>query len=199
MSVRKDAPYKDKLCLKDKTVIYEGHNVYKNFNNTNGNPEYIDQPYYTPDHALTDNGKFYNAALEYKKRGHTPDIVKVYEKIKVGVWLYNGFFELIDAWQEEQICSNKKTRKVFKFKLKMIEDEENIKTDIELGYNRLIPTDVKVAVFNRDGGKCVKCGSTTNLHFDHIIPFSKGNSFEDVDNIQFLCQNCLLKKHNKTM
>ena len=35
---------------------------------------------------------------------------------------------------------------------------------------------MKLAVWKHDGGKCVICGATDELHFDHIIPFSKGGT-----------------------
>lgn len=59
-----------------------------------------------------------------------------------------------------------------------------------------IPKEVADTVWNRDGGKCVYCGSTENLHFDHIIPFSKGGA-TNVENLQLLCQKCNLEKSNK--
>ena len=56
-------------------------------------------------------------------------------------------------------------------------------------YTRYISSEVKQAVWNRDGGKCVCCGSSIRLEFDHVIPVAKGGSnFEN--NIQLLCYDC---------
>lgn len=59
-----------------------------------------------------------------------------------------------------------------------------------------IPQNVQDRVWNRDGGKCVKCGSTERIEFDHIIPFSKGGT-NTYRNLQILCQKCNRQKHNK--
>lgn len=50
-----------------------------------------------------------------------------------------------------------------------------------------IPDEVKMFVWQRDGGKCVKCGSQEKLEFDHIIPLSMGGS-NTARNIQLLCE-----------
>lgn len=39
-----------------------------------------------------------------------------------------------------------------------------------------IAQDVKVLVWQRDGGRCVSCGSQSDLEFDHIIPIAMGGS-----------------------
>ncbi|HLF90329.1 MAG TPA: HNH endonuclease signature motif containing protein, partial [Anaerolineales bacterium] len=52
-----------------------------------------------------------------------------------------------------------------------------------------IPDDVKIKVWQRDGGKCVKCGSKEKLEYDHILPLSMGGS-NTIRNIQLLCENC---------
>lgn len=56
-----------------------------------------------------------------------------------------------------------------------------------------IPDDVKMFVWQRDGGKCVKCGSTRNLEYDHDIPLSLGGS-NTARNIRLLCETCIRSK-----
>lgn len=48
-------------------------------------------------------------------------------------------------------------------------------------------------VFERDGYKCLKCGSTHKLTIDHIIPRSKGGKNHPT-NYQTLCFSCNLEK-----
>lgn len=62
--------------------------------------------------------------------------------------------------------------------------------------SRHIPHDVRIAVWNRDQGKCVTCGDRSYLEFDHIIPHSKGGA-NTVNNIQLLCRKCNLAKGNR--
>ncbi|MBL8066172.1 MAG: HNH endonuclease [Chthonomonadaceae bacterium] len=62
--------------------------------------------------------------------------------------------------------------------------------------SRVIPADVKSAVYRRDGGRCVQCGAGDYLEFDHILPFSKGGA-TSVSNLQLLCRRCNLAKGAK--
>lgn len=59
-----------------------------------------------------------------------------------------------------------------------------------------IPKEVRHEVWQRDKGRCVECGSKEKLHYDHIIPVSKGGS-NTVRNIQLLCEKCNLAKSDK--
>jgi len=52
-----------------------------------------------------------------------------------------------------------------------------------------IPDEVKVFVWNRDGGRCVRCGSNQRLEFDHVIPVSMGGA-NTARNLQLLCETC---------
>ena len=61
---------------------------------------------------------------------------------------------------------------------------------------RYIPSDVRINVWIRDGGKCKACGCEENLEFDHIIPVTKGGS-NTANNIELLCKKCNMKKIDK--
>lgn len=52
-----------------------------------------------------------------------------------------------------------------------------------------IPENVRLFVWRRDKGQCVKCGSRERLEFDHIIPVAAGGSSTE-RNIQLLCESC---------
>lgn len=54
---------------------------------------------------------------------------------------------------------------------------------------RLVSKETRNAVWIRDGGQCVECGSNDYIEFDHIIPVAKGGS-NTVNNIQLLCRRC---------
>jgi len=176
MSVRKNAPYADEIDKETGTIIYEGHDMQTNHSEK---PKEDDQQLFTPHGTLTQNGKFFIAAQSYKLRLiDEPHKIKVYEKINAGIWSYKGFFNLVDAKKFFN-----KNRFVYKFYLQPVEVKKLRKTKI-LPFTRIIPTEVKIAVWKRDGGKCVKCGATENLHYDHDLPFSKGGTSITADNVR---------------
>jgi hypothetical protein len=194
MSLRPNAPYSDRIEEEGRILVYEGHDVPKTQDTPI--PKIVDQLMYNPGGSLSQNGLFYEAAERHRKRQQNPELVKVYEKLHRGIWVYNGVFKLIDTWQE--VSNN---RQVFKFKLELIEstpsDNRTVQKESVLEHNRLIPPQVKLEVWKRDKGKCVICGSTDNLHFDHIIPFSKGGSSLIAANIQLLCARHNISKGNR--
>jgi hypothetical protein len=55
-----------------------------------------------------------------------------------------------------------------------------------------------IEVMLKSEGKCVACGSQTELQVDHIMPHSRGGS-DKVENLQMLCKRCNLEKRDKTM
>ncbi len=192
MSVRRGAPYRDHVEDDGRKLIYEGHDVPRN--TTNRDPKSVDQPEVSPTGRQTQNGKFFEAAMK-AQAGQPPELVRVYEKIKDGIWVFNGIFALTDAWMESD-----GRRKVFKFQLELstdIETAEDLRVREELEHSRMIPSAVKVEVWKRDKGRCCKCGSSNNLHFDHDLPFSKGGTSLSAENVRLLCQRHNLEKSDR--
>lgn len=192
MSVRPNAPYRDRLEDNGTTLIYEGHDEPKSAGVPQ--PKLVDQPYRTAHGTLTQNGRFHEAAQGHKDDLRPPERVRVYEKLRQGIWSYNGVFHLVDSWQEDD-----GNRKVFKFKLIAVEGEEDFSHSpaAHPGQRRIIPTAVKLAVWRRDGGRCVVCGATDELHFDHDLPYSKGGTSITENNVQLMCARHNLEKGAK--
>lgn len=191
MSVKPNAPYADRISSDGLTIYYEGHDV------PGDKLKEFDQPTTYPSGSLNQNGLFVNAIQNAKKSGEFP-LTKVYEKLQMGIWTYRGLFEMKDYEIVER-----GGRKVIEFILTITDQEvkeaekhkQNKLIDIE--QTRQIPGKVKLAVYKRDKGVCVQCGSKDNLHFDHILPYSKGGTSLKLDNIQLLCARHNLQKSAK--
>lgn len=52
-----------------------------------------------------------------------------------------------------------------------------------------VPLEVRRAVWERDGGRCVTCGAQFDLQFDHVIPVAMGGA-SSAQNLQVLCGDC---------
>lgn len=196
MSTRDGAPYEDRVEEEGRVLFYEGHDVSKS--KEVPDPKRVDQPRVTKSGSLTTNGLFEEAAIRHRDVGTEPEVVYVYEKLKKGIWSYAGAFNLVDAWTRPI-----NGRQVFKFRLEIrdddgpVEDKTSSEPAAELPHNRMIPGRVKLEVYQRDNGRCVRCGSEENIHFDHILPFSKGGSSLKAENIQLLCARHNLSKGAK--
>jgi hypothetical protein len=192
MSVRRNAPYRDVVIEDGATLVYEGHDVPRI--GRSADPKSVDQPEFTPGGQLTQNGKFHVAAQDFRKGLRPPETVRVYEKIRPGIWSYNGVFHLVDSWLE-----NDGRRNVFKFKLQATKGETSHSglSQEDAEPRRVIPTHVKLEVWKRDRGKCVVCGATDELTFDHIIPYSKEGTSLSAENIQLLCARHNIAKRDK--
>ncbi len=192
MSLRPNAPYADRVEQGGKTIVYEGHDIAR----TKGapNPKSIDQPETHPGGRPTQNGLFIDAVRRFKAGKANSEKVHVYEKIRPGIWAYNGLFRLVDGWTETV-----ENRRIFRFKLEIISApvEASACEGGEPDHDRVIPSAVKLEVWKRDKGKCRKCGSKENLHFDHVIPYSQGGSSKNSNNIQILCLRHNLEKRDK--
>ncbi len=179
MSQQAGAPYTDRVEEEGTVIVYQGHNVPRP---QAPNPDAADQELRTPGGRLTQNGLFFEAA-----GSEPPEVVRVYEKLLKGMWVYNGTFHLTDAWAEVS-----GGRRVFKFRLKGV-DGSTAGTALRKEPTRVIPSAVKKEVWLRDGGKCVLCGADDEIHYDHELPYSRGGS-STADNIRILCARHNLEK-----
>jgi len=169
MSRRPNAPYRDQVEDEGRTIVYEGHDAPRS--SLVPTPKAVDQPLEI-NGKRTQNGLFCDSAERFKTGMAAPERVRVYEKLHTGVWVYNGTFRLVDAWMERSDGRN-----LCKFRLELDPEAEAAATPrSDAEPTRVIPSQVKLTVWRRDHGQCVQCGSTDNLHFDHIIPFSRGGS-----------------------
>jgi len=193
MSQRSNAPYRDKIYSDGVTIEYEGHDVTKK--SYDHNPKLEDQTRVNPSGSLNQNGLFTRAVDFFKNNDVEPEIVKVYEKILPGVWSLKGVFSLLDYKYIES-----HGRKVFRFIMKLSSDQVlNVESAInnDNQHTRVIPSGIKKVVWKRDGGKCVICGSSKNLHFDHELPYSKGGTSISEKNVRLLCMKHNLEKSSK--
>lgn len=189
MSQRTNAPYEDTLD-DDGNLIYEGHDVNRG---SGVEPKRVDQPRYYPSGRQTENGKFADWTDRFKSGEVPPARFNVYEKLRAGIWTYRGPFVLRD-YRVELVGH----RSVFRFVLDAMaepatadEPRPPARVDVQ---TRQIPTWVKQHVFKRDRGRCVECGATDQLHFDHDLPYSLGGASATPRNVQLLCARHNLSK-----
>lgn len=192
LSQRPNAPYNDHVHKDGMTLEYEGHDAARQANGPN--PKSVDQPTIFASGTLSQNGHFVKAVEDFKAQKRNAELVKAYEKIRDGVWSLKGLFRLVDY---KKIHDGK--RSVYRFILTL---DPRQKVNIEPGdsyvaMTRIIPSSVKQAVWKRDGGRCVLCGSNKNIHFDHELPYSKGGTSFSEKNIRLLCMKHNLEKSAK--
>ncbi|MDQ8045175.1 MAG: HNH endonuclease signature motif containing protein [Patulibacter sp.] len=56
-----------------------------------------------------------------------------------------------------------------------------------------IPREVRLEVWQRDGGRCTTCGAEFDLQYDHVIPVALGGG-SSASNLQLLCGPCNQRK-----
>jgi hypothetical protein len=108
------------------------------------------------------------------------------------VWSDKGFFRLIGYRTVHD-----GQRKVFRFLLEAVDEHAASESRFEPQLSRLISSEIKKEVWKRDKGRCVRCGATDNLHFDHDIPWSKGGTSLLAENVRILCARHNLEKRDK--
>ena len=146
-----DDDYTDVWDPATQAYTYEGHDS----TTVESGGRSHDQLLMYADGKMTDNGKFYRAAQEYKDQiRENPLQIHVYEKLDPGVWYDKGVFDLLDA-RTVQV----EGRKIFKFDLKPID-----RTATYLDENMMSVT-AKIEVWQRGNGRCTKCFTQDGLRF----------------------------------
>jgi hypothetical protein len=187
MSRRSGAPYEDSLSEDGTELIYEGHDARRE---SGTDPKSVDQPWTLPSGEPTENAKFARAA---QPNTASEPLVRVYEKLRPGIWSDKGLFELVGNEYRDV-----GTRKVFKFRMRLSNAPDDVAQAREAEkFRRAIPAWVKQAVYKRDKGRCVLCGAQDQLHFDHDLPFSRGGTGLTPENVRILCARHNLEKGSR--
>jgi hypothetical protein len=135
--------------------------------------------------------------IAYENSKHRP--VRVFKDNKNLYWLYKDIiykFDRTDYSDHQMILQimaleDRERRQFERLTHRFSKAEETEKE----GRREPIQEEVRIAVWRRDEGKCVKCGSREKLEYDHIIPVSKGGSNTE-RNIQLLCEKCNREKRD---
>jgi len=105
-------------------------------------------------------------------------------------WFKDAFYSDDEGASQEEVelllwdRARKKDRKIDR-----IRQVRESSKDIQRAQREQIPADIQRLVWDRDGGRCVRCGVQQDLQFDHVIPVAKGGGVS-VQNIQILCGIC---------
>lgn len=149
-----DGEYTDSWNPETGVYLFEGHDSIT----TEGKSD--DQLLMYGSGKLSENGKFFKAANAYIDGMRSEPLqIQVYEKIDSGVWFAKGIFNLVDAMQETV-----SGRKICKYHLMPADWYSGFASE-PLSAERMLSTNEKIKVWQRDQGKCVECGSEIGLRF----------------------------------
>jgi 5-methylcytosine-specific restriction endonuclease McrA len=114
-------------------------------------------------------------------------------------WAYKDHVVRLDSKDPETIRDKEKDALMVKhYVLRRERSYDRIRREVDALENlekldraprQPIDESVRLFVWQRDRGQCVRCGSHERLEFDHIIPFVAGGSNTE-RNIQLLCETC---------
>jgi len=193
---------KEKLEENTTKAITEGLSIYKEDNDGNYSFKYYETK------EQNDKRRYFNEHILPLKEGEIEESVMI--EIERNVIIKEDRLkekqkqeedklkeEVKQELLEEERRKNEKLKKRrLKEQLKAELKEQGLLSEEYLRKRESIPQDIQDRVWNRDGGKCVKCGSQEKIEFDHIIPFSRGGS-NTYRNLQILCEKCNREKNNK--
>lgn len=151
---------------------------------------------------FTGSGRFVQIALETRQeyevrcQGRPRTAVLVWREQERNYWQFGDKF----FWENDGLDSEAVSALLIAREKRQAAQVERAKQIARLGDpladrpSRMgIPDEVKKYVWMRDGGRCLGCGSSVNLQFDHIIPVAMGGS-STAENLQLLCSDCNRRK-----
>jgi len=97
----------------------------------------------------------------------------------------NETFEDVDAYAKVHQSREDANRESIRARAAALDHTGNSRSPI--------PREIRYAVWERDGGKCVECSSGFDLQYDHIIPVVMGGA-TSLENLQLLCGDCNRRK-----
>jgi hypothetical protein len=110
------------------------------------------------------------------------------------LWVDNAFYEADSSVTFEQAVALVRESDLKKARKIQRAVEATQASQLGTRVNRETISDaVKHHIWMRDEGRCVDCGSPTDLQFDHVIPLAMGGSNE-LANLQLLCAACNRRK-----
>ena len=151
-----EGEYKDEWRPETQMYIYRGHDS----TTIEAGGKSQDQLLMYGSDKLTENGKFYKAANEYKDGLRVAPLqIQVYEKLDPGVWYDKDIFDLVGA---RSVIEDE--RKIFKFDLRPhgLKGRTFKSADFD---ERMMPVTEKIAIWQRDNGRCSECGTEKGLRF----------------------------------
>ena len=143
--------------------------------------------------ALHANGSYRQAAQEYfERQGREPQPL-------LSWWVYRAMVLQVGSIESANVRYRDEHLLLIKqYVLRREREVEKMRREVETLENcgsleeaarEPIPEHVRLFVWRRDKGQCVRCGSRERLEFDHIIPVVAGGSNTE-RNVQLLCEPC---------
>ncbi len=149
------------------------------------------------DQARSSDPEYRQATSTFEElQRHEPQPLSVFEPGVYALWAYRD--KVLRLESTEPGVSDENVLAIKHFVLRREQQYERMRREVEAlenmeklqGVSREpIPDKIRLFVWQRDKGQCVKCGTRERLEFDHIIPVAEGGSSTE-RNVQLLCEAC---------
>ena len=108
-------------------------------------------------------------------------------------WWRNAFYWESGDSEPEDVSALIVALEAKEHEEQVLEDGESLFLDLEMEREVYLAApisgEMRRLVFERDGGRCVGCGSSELIQYHHVVPFWKGGD-NDPENLELLCAGC---------